>query len=51
MKILKLLNEKFLFILLILISSQVVFSQEAVDIWNIQESNSKKNKTIGDSDN
>ena len=47
MKILKLLNDILLLILLILISNKSVYSEEAVDIWNIK-ANTNNNNQISD---
>ena len=47
MKILKLLNDIVLLILLILISNKTVYSEEAVDIWNIK-ANTNNNNQISD---
>ena len=44
MKILKLLNDILLLILLILISNKSVYSEEAVDIWNIKANTNNSNQ-------
>ena len=44
MKNLKLLNDKFFIILLIFLSTKGVYSEEAVDIWNIKENKSSVNE-------
>ena len=50
MKILKLLNEILLLILLILISNKSVYSEEAVDIWNIKVNKNDNNQTSGENE-
>ena len=51
MKILKLLNDILLLILLILISNKSVYSEEAVDIWNIKVNKNDNNQTSGENKN
>ena len=48
MKILKLLNDILLLILLILVSNKSVYSEEAVDIWNIKVNKNDNSQTSGD---
>ncbi|MDC3184939.1 hypothetical protein OA973_00145 [Candidatus Pelagibacter sp.] len=50
MKILKLLNDILLLILLILISNKSVYSEEAVDIWNIKVNKNDNNQTSGENE-
>jgi len=50
MKILKLLNDILLLILLILISNKGVYSEEAVDIWNIKVNKNDNNQTSGENE-
>ena len=48
MKTLKLLNDILLLILLILVSNKSVYSEEAVDIWNIKVNKNDNSQTSGD---
>ena len=50
MKILKLLNDILILILLILISNKSVYSEEAVDIWNIKVNKNDNNQTSGENE-